>query len=136
MIPLKLDIRYDKDFINKDVKNLFLNLIKSNLTKNESAHLLNYIKENYNISIDQFWSTLKSNIDISFVDNKYYQLTINPNVYIIPNTKLITIVDLINYGNRSIKGNLLFDNIVRYVEENIRHIRRLKLMKGKMSIWA
>lgn len=102
-----------KNYVPKTIKKLLKSEIQKGLYKAQK----DYLKETYNISLEKIIDVFIDNLDIEHIPGNYI-LYLNENRYINKN-KIITLVELINYGNLKISGTQLFNNIIDYISNKL-----------------
>lgn len=103
------------NFIQNYLPYLFIKLVNSKLIQNKNTNIINYIEENYNISIADIIKLLNKNSLTYDYDENNLTIHLNQNLKFENGYRLETIVNLIDYGCLSCKGIHLFDDCVDYI---------------------
>lgn len=115
-----MNIKITKVIPNMEIKPLetaFKIYLKGYLYRDmRMFQLQNYVNKKYNLKIYNILSLLKVIIDNSkiIVDNGYYYLLTNTSLKI-NDVKLDTLLRLVIYGNREIKGSTILQDSIRDV---------------------
>lgn len=105
-------------FTNYLINNYIKNITKSSLYNLDNKKYYDkYLIKTYNISLNELITSFYNNIKV-IKDHEDYILFLDSNINI-KNVKLITLVDLLNYGNQDIKGLNFFNNIFSFIQKNI-----------------
>lgn len=108
----------NNSFTNYLINNYIKNITKSSLYNLDNKKYYDkYLIKTYNISLNELITSFYNNIKV-VRDDENYILFLDSNIHI-KNVKLITLVDLLNYGNQDIKGLNFFNNIFSFIQKNI-----------------
>lgn len=108
----------NNSFTNYLINNYIKNITKSSLYNLDNKKYYDkYLIKTYNISLNDLITSFYNNIKV-IKDHENYILFLDSNVHI-KSVKLITLVDLLNYGNQDIKGLNFFNNIFSFIQKNI-----------------
>ena len=120
MIYLKISKNITSyEFLKKHTKSIFSEILNHFIKEKrfELNNFDNYFKDNYNLSLYQFFDKLENSINIQETKNKNIIL-INGNEKI-KDTRLEELISIIDYGNTKIKGCGLIREVVNYLKENL-----------------
>ena len=105
-------------FTNYLINNYIKNITKSSLYNLDNKKYYDkYLIKTYNISLNELITSFYNNIKV-IKDHENYILFLDSNVHI-KSVKLITLVDLLNYGNQDIEGLNSFNSIFSFIQKNI-----------------
>lgn len=134
MIILKIK-KYDyfsKYFLKNKIKDLLKKLLISRSSKYNNSKLNIYLNDNYKIDLKKIINIFIKNIHL-IETKKEYILELNE--FKINDIKLITFLNLIDFGNMDIKGIDLFASSLNDLRNNINIYQKLFLLNPKGSIW-
>lgn len=121
---------YKEKFFNETVlpiliKRQFKNNVDRLKDHKETLKMEEYIKENFDVDFQDVSNNLLKFISVSEVNGKYIiRIDKNKN-YPEKNFKFITLTNLIDNGNLSIKGLHLLDSAMSFIQQRIDHIHNM-----------
>ena len=134
MIILKIK-KYDyfsKYFLKNKIKDLLKKLLISKGSKYNNSKLNIYLNDNYKIDLKKIINIFIKNIHL-IETKKEYILELNE--FKINDIKLITFLNLIDFGNMDIKGINLFASSLNDLRNNINIYQKLFLLNPEGNIW-
>lgn len=120
---------YSEKFKKYGLPKIFLSIIKLNLNKDQSAK---NILELSGLDIDSFIKILSKSLVINSSESSY-TLLINDAVKIKDFT-LSSLIRYIDYGNSSSRSSNIFNNAIKYINDNIELIYMIWLSKGGKNV--
>ena len=129
-------IIYLKDIVNENfirlIPKFIIRRILDLISKNKYVAMQEYLKENYEISIEDVVSQLmKKGFSYSKVKDLYI-VRIDDNIKENKSQeKLSSLIRLIDYGNLDIRGVNLIKSSIEYIKDNILNIYRIYQMRGE-----
>lgn len=155
MRRFSINPKYNSFFVNNQLTKLFINSIKGELNKLVNVPALNYIEKNYKISKDQFIKILSDNIRVSKYSNNMIVISFNnlplnisndreniienehDNIHVNKTCRvyLHTLIDFINDGNLQIKGSNMFNNIIKYLQNNVGTLYKIAWIRRSSELW-
>lgn len=103
-------------------------LLIEELSKRANSYLLKYISSTFAIKPSILFTAIRSAMKSTF-DNENYYISLNIN-YKCGTQYLSTIISIIDYGNRDIKGNYCYGKILNYICNNLQTIYHLYELQG------
>ena len=138
MKRLVLKASYGQTFTHQKLPRLFLKLIRTELNKPTNITILTYIRDIYDINYIELNRLLAANLLISmYADN----VIIRFNNIKIKETEdgepvfLETLINIINYGNREVRGLNIINDIINYLGSHIDTLYKLSKVRGGSDIW-
>lgn len=129
MKTLSVSKVFGQAFGKEYVPKIYLRLILEELAKRKYVPILIKVKEKFGITKNDLQQMIKiENIIVSQLEDDYV-IRFNDKL-IKDNLSLEQVLDYINDGDLTFRGSNLFNNIIKYVNNNIRTINRYYLMKG------
>ena len=120
----------DEGFI-KVIPQFIIRRVLDLIDKNQYVAMQDYLKDNYNMSIEDVIKELSlKGFSYSKVKDLYI-VKINDNIKSSKcQEKLSTLIRLIDYGNRDVRGVNLINSSIDYIKRNLLNIYRVCQMKG------
>ena len=129
MKTLSVSKVFGQNFGKEYVPKIYLRLILEELTKRKYVPILIKVKEKFGITKNDLQQMIKiENIIVSQLEDDYV-IRFNDKL-IKANLSIEQVLDYINDGDLTFRGSNLFNNIIKYVNNNIRTINRYYLMRG------
>jgi len=117
--------KFGKEYVPK----IYIRLILEELAKRKYVPILVKVKEKFGITKNDLQQMIKiENIIVSQLGDAYV-IRFNDRL-IKDNLSIEQVLDYINDGDLTFRGSNLFNNIIKYVNNNIRTINRYYLMRG------
>ena len=124
-----------KDIVNDNfirlIPKIIINKVVSLIVDNKYSAMQEYLKENYDITLEDIITQLATKgFSYSKVKDLYI-IRINDNIKEEKSQeKLSTLVRLIDYGNRDVRGINLINASLEYIKNNLLNIYRYYHMRG------
>lgn len=129
-------IIYLKDIVDEKfiriIPKFIINRMMSLISKNNYKVMQDYLKDNFDLSLEEIvtqialkgfsYSKVKDLLIIRINDNIKEEKS---------QEKLSTLIRLIDYGNREVRGINLINSSIEYIRENILNIYRYCQMRGE-----
>ena len=129
-------IIYLKDIVDEKfiriIPKFIINRMMSLISKNNYRVMQDYLKDNFDLSLEEIvtqialkgfsYSKVKDLLIIRINDNIKEEKS---------QEKLSTLIRLIDYGNREVRGINLINSSIEYIRENILNIYRYCQMRGE-----
>lgn len=123
--------------LTQDFAKWMLDILKSNLNSNlDKKKLGNCIEHLFsdihtNLSIEVLWKKCLDALIYQIIDDTFIIIRFNPNLYIVNNIKVETLVKLINFGDLEHKGYPIFTETFTSIASEISdYVTLYKLMEG------
>lgn len=135
MKKLYISSNYGSKFIKYNLPKLASKLLIEKLSTKSLDNIFVYIKNNYNISKKVIFRNIVDSIRVSkYYNSNSFVLYIDSNV-MIKNIKLESLLDLITYGNSSIKGSNVILDTLEYIKNNLPTFYQYYIMKKRSNLW-
>ena len=132
MKTLSINKNFGSEFNQKYMPKIYIKLLKTEINKKQYIPIMVKVKEKFNITKQEVLNCIKiENLVVSQVEDTYV-VRFN-DIMIKAGVPFEQIVDYINDGDVSFRGCNLFNNIVNYINGNIRTINRYYLMGGQID---
>lgn len=129
MKTLSVNKVFGQTFGKEYVPKIYLRLILEELAKRKYVPILIKVREKFGITKNDLQQMIKiENIIVSQLEDDYV-IRFNDKL-IKANLSIEQVLDYINDGDLTFRGSNLFNNIIKYVNNNIRTINRYYLMRG------
>lgn len=120
---MKINIYTEKRDLKFDffVKNIVPKFLKTQYLKNVNIkHFINIDKE-FEIDSNKICLTALNNLSVNQVENYMYIISVNKNIKV-NNESIMTYINEITYGNRSVKGYPILNDIFKFTSEHIKYL--------------
>lgn len=120
---------YSEKFAKKYVPNIYVSMLKDAFNNKKYTAIISKAAEKFNITKNDILAAIKiENIIVSQLEDNY---VIHFNDVLIRNKiSLEQVLDYINDGDLSFKGYNIVNQIINYINTNIRTIHSYYLLKG------
>lgn len=152
MRRFSINPNYNAFFVNKQLTRLFINAVKGELNRLTNVPILRYIEKNYKISKERFIQLLEDNLVVSNYGNNLLVIDFNNLPIVIksdnidennqnleiPSVKYInlyTLIDLVNNGNLQVRGSNMFNDIIKYLQNNVGALYKISWMRKGSKLW-
>ena len=132
ILKIKKHDYFSKYFLKNKVKDLLKKLLINRSIKYNNSKLNTYLNDNYKIDLKKIINIFIKNIHL-IETKKEYILELNE--FKINDIKLITFINLIDFGNMNIRGINLFNSSLSDLRNNIKVYQKLFLLNPKGDIW-